>query len=137
MTEAAELAARVREIYQQLIAVDVNNASLRAERPGCVDGAAGAALSGALCAEDKQDGPDPLQVAAYLLRSLVKNHCFQDGNKRLAWSAALDYLHQNGYGISSPQDEAAYFVESIASGKLTAPRDIATWLAERLTDIDV
>lgn len=38
---------------------------------------------------------------------------------------------------NSPPRALATTIESIASGELTAPRDIATWLAKRLTDIDV
>lgn len=135
MIEPDELASRVREIYRSVVAVGVHNTNLQVETSGCVDGAAGTALTGALYADDEPDEPDPLQVAAFLLRSLARNHCFGDGNKRVAWASVIDYLQHNGYTIGAPQDLAAEFVESVAKGDLADPREIAIWLANQLIDI--
>jgi death-on-curing protein len=79
------------------------------------------------------DELDPLMVAAYLLRSLTKNHCFVDGNKRAAWLAALEVLAVGAnLTIKAGQVEAAEFVNATASGAVPDVATITRWLAVRL-----
>lgn len=103
-------------------------------KPGCVEGAIGAAVQGASYTRNSSSEPiDPLLMAAFLLRSLVQNHCFVDGNKRVAWLAALDVLAVGAsLTLEADEEEAADFVLRIADGTARSIPAIVDWLAEHL-----
>ncbi len=65
--------------------------------------------------------------AAALLHSLVGNHALEDGNKRLAWSAARVFCLLNGRDLTYTVDEAEDLMLSAASGQLDVPQ-ITTWI---------
>ena len=44
--------------------------------------------------------PDILWKAAALIRSLIENHPFYNGNKRTAVISAIIFLEENGYELS-------------------------------------
>ncbi|WP_368861441.1 type II toxin-antitoxin system death-on-curing family toxin [Frankia tisae] len=54
--------------------------------------------------------------AAALLHSLVRNHPLVDGNKRLAWLAAVVFLDINDYSTDLVDDEAFELVMEAAQG---------------------
>ncbi len=56
--------------------------------------------------------------AAAPLHSLVRNHALVDGNKRLAWLAAVVFLDLNDSGTELSDDEAFTLVMEAAEGKL-------------------
>ena len=47
--------------------------------------------------------------AAALLQSLCQNHCFVDGNKRVAFAATAIFLRMNGYRLSVKADDGETF----------------------------
>ena len=49
---------------------------------------------------------DLVSMAAALFESLLMNHCFVDGNKRVAFFSADVFLRMNGWRISTTTDEA-------------------------------
>lgn len=51
----------------------------------------------------------PDAATAYLL-GLALNHCFQNGNKRIALAACSVFLRINGYRLTFTQNEAEYLV---------------------------
>jgi death-on-curing protein len=55
--------------------------------------------------------------AAALLHSLASNHPLVDGNKRLAWLAAVVFLRLNGQVVDLDDDEAFQLVMDVASGE--------------------
>ena len=69
--------------------------------------------------------------AAALLHSLVRNHAFVDGNKRVAWSAARIFCLLNGRDLTYTVDEAEAMIIAAAAGTLDVA-DIAAWLRLRL-----
>ncbi|WP_326641850.1 type II toxin-antitoxin system death-on-curing family toxin [Streptosporangium sp. NBC_01755] len=69
--------------------------------------------------------PDLFVKAAALLHSLAANHPFVDGNKRVAWVAAVVFMAWNGKAIDTGDDEAYDLVIAVASGKLTEVDEIA------------
>lgn len=106
-------------------------ASDQSPREGCVEGAIGNAITAASYASDSNE-PDGLQVAAYLLRSLARNHCYIDGNKRIAWLACLEVLAiHSAVTVYADQDEAADVVERVAQGNMDVP-ELTIWLASKL-----
>ena len=64
--------------------------------------------------------------AAYLF-SLVRNHPFVDGNKRVGTMAALSFLDLNDIEIDAGIDEFETLVLSVAAGTSTRD-DVATFL---------
>ena len=68
-----------------------------------------------------------LHEAAALLESLVQNHPFVDGNKRIAFIATALFLRLNGYRLSSdPLDEIQTMLR-LAAGELSEA-DFAVWI---------
>jgi len=64
--------------------------------------------------------PDPWSKAAILFFLLIKNHCFIDGNKRVALYALLRFLEINGYTIFGvTNDELYQFTIDTANSVLT------------------
>ena len=58
--------------------------------------------------------------AAALLFAVCQNHTLLDGNKRLAWAAAVTFLALNGLPVPDIDvDAAETFMLSVADGKLT------------------
>lgn len=69
--------------------------------------------------------------AAALCFSLVNNHPFLDGNKRLAHAATETFLILNGREIDAPVDEQERLMLDLASGRLTREQ-LTTWLVSHL-----
>lgn len=65
--------------------------------------------------------------AAVLLRSLVKNHPFLDGNKRTGIAAAQVLIEANDYFFKASISIAEKFVRKIALTKLSV-EEISLWL---------
>jgi death-on-curing protein len=107
-------------------------------KEGCVDRSIASAINASLYSTDDDGEPDLLLAAAHLLFYVAKNHCFADGNKRVAWSAVVRALDINGIRIEADPMEAGELVEGVASGARTV-RDILLWFYEpgRLRAIDV
>lgn len=70
---------------------------------------------------------DLFSKTAVLGHSLIANHPFVDGNKRIGYAAMRLMLRLNGYDLAASADVRVAFVIEIAAGKLTEQR-IADWL---------
>jgi death on curing protein len=61
---------------------------------------------------------DIAEEAAALLESLVNNHAFLDGNKRVGFAAMHTFLLINGFDLNVTNDETAEFMlKTLAEGK--------------------
>jgi death-on-curing protein len=65
--------------------------------------------------------PDLATKAAALLHSIARNHALVDGNKRLAWLAAVVFLDLNGLEPHLDDDQAFDLVMSVATGDADVP----------------
>ena len=66
--------------------------------------------------------------AAALLQSLCQNHCFVDGNKRVAFASTAIFLRMNGYRlVVSADDGESFLIEQVIQERL-AIDGIASWL---------
>lgn len=72
--------------------------------------------------------PDIHSKAAALMDSLVNNHPFVDGNKRVGITAAALFLQRNGLDLTATNDELETFTLQVAQGGLTTA-EIALWFA--------
>jgi len=67
--------------------------------------------------------------AAALLFSICQNRALLDGNKRLAWAAAVTFLALNGVPVPDVDvDAAEAFMLAVAKGELTEVAQIETRL---------
>jgi death-on-curing protein len=75
--------------------------------------------------------PSLVEKAAALAFSLVKNHAFGDGNKRLAHAAMEVFLVLNGAELACGVDEQEQFWLALAAGQKS--RALTSWPGSRLT----
>jgi death-on-curing protein len=73
--------------------------------------------------------PSLFDKASALLESLVKNHCFHNGNKRTAYLVVKSFLLLNGYQLQMERKFAVEFIVDIAKG-MHSLIDIARILQE-------
>lgn len=71
--------------------------------------------------------PDLFGKAAALGHSLISNHPFVDGNKRVGFEAMRLMLRLNHYDVHASLEAKYEFVMKIARGSLTE-QEIADWL---------
>ena len=70
--------------------------------------------------------------AAELLDSLIRNHPFVDGNKRVTIVSTALFLQKNGYSLSVDNEELVQFALDCAQSK-NSLKEITTWI-ERNTE---
>ena len=70
--------------------------------------------------------------AAALCFSLVMNHPFVDGNKRIGHAAMETFLVLNGFEMNAPIDDSESTILRLASGELDR-RTFTEWVAAHVT----
>jgi death-on-curing protein len=81
---------------------------------------------------DEELYPNVVTKAAALCFSLVMNHPFLDGNKRIGHAAMETFLVLNGHELNATVDDQEQIILSMAAGEL--PRDdFVKWLKEHTT----
>jgi death on curing protein len=75
---------------------------------------------------------DLIHEAAALMESLVNNHAFFDGNKRISLAATDTFLRSNGYSLRlEPSASYKFITEAMSRGEFRI-RKIREWLAEHV-----
>ncbi len=80
--------------------------------------------------------PDIFELAASYAFGLARNHCFTDGNKRVALEVAVVFLLDNGYLAARRHDEAVEAMLRVASGEMKEP-ELAAWFRDGSNIIDL
>lgn len=75
--------------------------------------------------------PTVTDKAAALCFSLVSNHPFVDGNKRIGHAAMEIFLVLNGFELNAGVDESETIILSLAAGDLTRER-LVEWIGQHL-----
>lgn len=75
--------------------------------------------------------PTLAEKAAALGFSLIANHPFVDGNKRVGHAAAEAFLRLNGFQFDAPVDEQESIVLRVAAGE-AGREEWTRWVAEHL-----
>jgi death-on-curing protein len=70
--------------------------------------------------------------AAALLQSLVQNHAFIDGNKRVAFATTAIFLRMNGYRLKVDADNGEAFLIEEVINKKASIEIIAAWLEQHM-----
>ena len=73
--------------------------------------------------------PNLFEKAAALLESLVRNHPFVDGNKRVAWECFDLTLEMNGYRLGSSFEQNYRLILQVIERTLTV-QEVAEWLTK-------
>jgi death-on-curing protein len=77
---------------------------------------------------------DIAELAAALFESLMLNHAFIDGNKRVAFFLTDTFLRLNGWRLSVETDAAHFIVGSLEKGECSYDR-LLPWIRESLVKI--
>jgi death on curing protein len=77
--------------------------------------------------------PTVIEKAAALGFSLIMNHPFNDGNKRVGHAALETFLVLNGYEVDASVDEQERVVMSVAASEIDR-NDFADWLRTHVTE---
>jgi len=78
--------------------------------------------------------PSLAEKAGALVYSLIQNHPFWDGNKRIATAALRLFLERNGARLATDERRLKGFTIAIASGRLRDEALVA-WLKDRIEDL--
>lgn len=71
------------------------------------------------------------EKAGALVYSLIQNHPFWDGNKRIATAALLLFIARNSANLAADAQELKAFTTTIAKGALR-DAELAKWLDEHI-----
>jgi death on curing protein len=74
-------------------------------------------------------------LAASYAYGLARNHCFVDGNKRVAFTAALTFLSLHGIGLEASQEEKYLTFLKLAEGEVSEP-ELSAWLESHSRRVD-
>lgn len=72
------------------------------------------------------------KTTAYLF-SIVMNHAFVDGNKRIGHAAAETFLVLNGYELDAAIDDAERTILELAAGGLTREQ-LREWVNDHIVE---
>jgi death-on-curing protein len=84
--------------------------------------------------EGKELYPSLAEKAAALCYSLINNHPFVDGNKRIGHAAMEVFLVMNGYEIEAAIDEQEEIMLKLASSNIERS-DFLDWLKDNIIEI--
>ena len=71
--------------------------------------------------------PTIIDKAAHLGYSLIKNHAFVDGNKRIGTHVMLTFLMLNGIDVDYEDEELIQLILGVAAGEISSEQLLA-WL---------
>ncbi len=77
--------------------------------------------------EGKELYPSPIEKAAALCESLIMNHPFTDGNKRIGLIGMLSLLLEYGIKLTATQQEAYDIIIDVSTGQLHF-ENLVLWL---------
>ncbi|MBX7220021.1 MAG: type II toxin-antitoxin system death-on-curing family toxin [Blastocatellia bacterium] len=119
---------QVVRLHQKVIEVSGGGAGIRAE------GALESSVAQPLLTFDGLDlYPTVAEKAAALGHSLIANHPFVDGNKRIGHAALEVLLVINGFEIQAHVDEQERIILAVASGHMKRPEFIV-WVPEHVVE---
>lgn len=73
--------------------------------------------------------PTVFRLAASYGFGFCKNHCFPDGNKRIALSAIGVFLIKNSYRLVAPEVEAVTIIRRVAANE-ASEAELAEWIKQ-------
>jgi death-on-curing protein len=120
--------AEVLELYQRVVEATGGSLGIRD-----LHGLESALAQPRMTFEGDDLYPSMVEKAAALAFSLIKNHPFVDGNKRLGHAAMELFLLMNGFEISAPTDEQERLILRVASGD-AGREELVGWLERHVIE---
>lgn len=78
--------------------------------------------------------PGLADLAAAYSFGFAKNHCFTDGNKRVALAVIDVFLQMNGHELIAPEEEAAVMIQALAASEMDDV-ELADWIAQNMAPL--
>ena len=75
--------------------------------------------------------PTALEKSAAIVESIIINHPFIDGNKRMGYAFMRLLLSEEGYELKASENETYNFIISIAEGKMNS-EEIINWIKNNI-----
>ena len=112
--------------YRILIELQPSNEDFTIVNPGQLEAAVARPMQSVF---GNDAYPDAYTKAAALTESLISNHCFQDGNKRIGITAGIVFMLNNGYTINATENDVfeAAMNASIGDWKFN---ELKLWFSE-------
>ncbi len=82
------------------------------------------------------DKANIFELAASYGFGFAKNHCFPDGNKRIALISIDVFLQVNGFELTAEEVDAVAVVRDLASGEISEV-ELATWIENNSEPFDI
>ena len=79
--------------------------------------------------------PDLIDMAAALFESLINNHSFVDGNKRVAFFATDIFLRLNGWKLLVSADEGEQFIIEMLEANDRSFENILKWIQAHISTV--
>lgn len=113
---------------QIVVAIHNQQIAEHGGRPGLINpGLLESSLASPINIYNYEENPSVFYLAAAYGFSLVKNHAFFDGNKRVAFMAMFVFLRINGFLLDVPEPEATLFMLNLTESK-ESQESLAKWL---------
>ena len=77
--------------------------------------------------------PTLIEKVSALMESLIKNHPFIDGNKRIGYTLCRLILLNNDMDLKAEENEKYFFIIQIAENKLDH-REIVDWIKNHIVE---
>jgi death-on-curing protein len=72
------------------------------------------------------EGATLFDLAASYAYGLARNHCFVDGNKRIALATSFTFLSLNGLRVTAPREERYRVFLALAAGEISEA-ELSVW----------
>ena len=76
--------------------------------------------------------PTGIEKSAAILESIIINHPFIDGNKRIGYAFMRLLLAEDGFDMVAHEDEIYHFIISVSKGHMKI-EEIITWIKHHTT----
>lgn len=98
------------------------------------DGALGASLARPQQLIHYEPETTLAQIAAAYGFAFTKNHCFKDGNKRIALASVDVFLRLNGHELIASEESAVFTFQDLAAGSI-GEKELAEWIGSNMRKI--
>ena len=112
-------------LLHQILA-ETTGGSVGVRDEGLLDSAMEAAFAGF---GDKEFYPTKEEKGARLGYTLISNHAFVDGNKRIGIYVMMSFLEMNGIRLACTDDEIVHIGLSVADGSMSY-EDLLQWVID-------
>jgi len=75
------------------------------------------------------------RLAASYAYGFARNHCFPDGNKRIALASLGIFLMDNVYTFDADEVDTVVTIRAVAAGEM-GEEDLAIWIEENSDELD-